>query len=106
MAKKIGSKSEWRRYKKFEQENEKLRKEVSKLRKQVKVSFVDRLEQRSDRIERGQPAILPVCEQCGNNDIHYILIERSDGEFEIRICRSCEHKSEMKPKNSKNTVES
>lgn len=102
MAKKMGSKSEWRRYKKFEQENEKLRKEVSKLRKQTRNAFVDKLEQRSDRIDEGKPAMLPMCEICGNNDIHFISIERKDGHFEIRICKSCEHRTEMKQKKKRN----
>lgn len=103
MAKKTGSKSEWRRYKKFEQENEKLRKEVSKLRKHAKTRFVDELEQRSNRIEDGQPAILPTCDNCGNSDIHFISIERKDGNFEIRVCKSCEYRTEMKQKKQKNT---
>lgn len=102
----MGSKSEWRRLKKFEQENEKLRKEVSKLRKQARTKFVDELEQRSDRVERGEPAMLPTCEQCGNHDIEIISIERKDGKFEIRICRSCEHRTEMKLKKCKSTEKS
>lgn len=100
----MGSKSEWRRLKKFEQENEKLRKEVSKLRKQARTKFVDELEQRSERVEKGEPAILPTCEQCGNNDIEIISIERKDGNFEIRICKSCEHRTEMKMKKNKSTT--
>lgn len=96
MAKKVGSKSEWRRYKKFEQENEKLRKEVSKLRKQAKTKFIDELEQKAYRVDNGQPDILSTCENCGNNNVHFISIERKDGHFEIRICKLCDHKSEMK----------
>lgn len=102
----MGSKSEWRRLKKFEQENEKLRKEVSKLRKQARDKFVDELEQRATRIDEGKPARLPMCENCGNNDIHFIDIKRPDGEFEIRICKSCEHRTEMKKKKRKSLEES
>jgi len=101
MAKKMGSKAEWRRFKKFEQENERLRKEVSKLRKQVKSSFEDKLEQRANRIKDNKPAVLPACERCGNTDIHFMPIERSDGKFEIRICKSCQHKTELKQKKKK-----
>jgi hypothetical protein len=88
MAKKSGSKAEWRRLLKFEQENEKLRKEVSKLRKQVRNGFVDELEERSKRVKQGKPAIVPTCETCGNEDIHFITIERKDGNFEMKVCRS------------------
>ena len=102
----MGSKSEWRRLKKFEQENEKLRKEVSKLRKQARAKFVDDLEQRSNRVKNGKPAMLPVCEQCGNDDVQFISIERKDGKFEIKVCKSCQHRSEMKLRKSKNTAES
>lgn len=96
MAKKTSSKSEWRRLKKFEQENEKLRKEVSKLRKQVKTKFVDELEQRSERVKQGKPAIIPTCENCGNEDVHSIFIERKDGKFEMRLCRSCKTKTQLR----------
>lgn len=92
----MAKKSEWRRLKLFEQENEKLRKEVSKLRKQVRSRFVDELQEKSDRVDKGQPAILPTCEMCGNHDISYIKLKRKDGEFEIRICRSCQHRSNLK----------
>ncbi len=98
MAKKMSSKSEWRRYQKFEQENEKLRKEVSKLRKQVRTSLVDKLEERSDRVREGKPAILPTCENCGNEDVEFIPIKRTDGNFEIKVCKTCQHKSKMKQK--------
>lgn len=97
----MSSKSEWRRLKKFEQENEKLRKEVSKLRKQARIKFIDDLEQRSNRVDKGEPAYLPTCEQCGNHDLNIISIERKDGKFEIRICNSCEHRTEMKMKKEK-----
>ena len=97
MAKK-DSKNEWKRFKKFELENEKLRKEVSRLRKQAKNSFVDNLEQKSNRVEAGESAILPTCENCGNQDVSVIHIERKDGNFEIKCCKSCQHRTEMKKK--------
>lgn len=96
MAKRSGSKSEWRRLLKFEQENEKLRKEVSKLRKQARTHFTDELEERSNRIKSGKPARLPTCDNCGNNDIHFINISRKDGNFEMKVCKSCQHKSPLK----------
>lgn len=101
MAKKTSSNNEWRRLRKFEQENDKLRKEVSKLRKQAKTVFVDKLEERSNRVDNGQPAMLLTCDNCGNHDVHVISLERKDGKFEIRVCKSCNHKSEMKKKKEK-----
>jgi len=96
MAKKTDSKNEWKRIKKFEHENEKLRKEVSKLRKYARDSFIDKLEQGSERTDNGHSTTLLTCENCGNHDVHSINIERKDGNFEIRICKSCENRTEMK----------
>lgn len=101
MAKKTRSRDDWKRLSKFEQENEKLRKEVTRLRKQTKSAFIDKLEERADRVYRGQPAMLLTCENCGNNEVEVIYIERKDGNFEIRVCKSCEHRSEMKRKKQK-----
>ena len=96
MSRKTRSRDDWKRLSKFEQENEKLRKEVSKLRKQTRSVFIDKLEQRANRIDNGQPAILLTCENCGNHEVEIVDIKRLDGDFEIRICKSCEHRSEMK----------
>jgi hypothetical protein len=96
MARRSNSKEHWRRYKKFEQENEKLRKEVSKLRKVINSMVVDQLEARAKRVENGEAPISILCEICGNGDIHEVSITRPDGEFEIRICKSCCHRHQMK----------
>lgn len=90
------SKSDWRRYKEFEQENKKLRKEVNKLRKIINSMVVDQLEERAKRIDEGKKPILNSCEQCGNEDLQIVPIKRPDGEFEIRICKSCSYRSQMK----------
>jgi len=96
MSRQRSSKNEWRRYKKFEQENEKLRKEVSKLRSIVNNVVIDKLEERANKIENNQPTITPVCEVCGNDNIHSVPIKRPDGEFEIKVCKSCNHRSAMR----------
>lgn len=96
MSRQRSSKNEWKRYKKFEQENERLRKEVSKLRKVVNNLVIDQLEERANKVENGQSAITPICEICGNDDLHSVPIKRPDGEFEIKVCKSCSHRSSMK----------
>ena len=96
MARGKSSKDDWRRYKKFEQENEKLRKEVSKLRKVINNMVIDQLEERERKVEAGEEPISPICEICGNDDYHPVPINRPDGNFEIRICKSCSHRSSMK----------
>ena len=88
--------NDWRRFKKFEEENQKLRKEVAKLRKIINSMVIDQLEERVERIEKGDPAIKPICEQCGNEDLHHVPLKRTDGDFEIRICKSCSFRSGMK----------
>ena len=98
MSRNRSSKNDWRRYRKFEQENEKLRKEVSKLRKVINNMVIDQLEERVRKIEVGDEPITPVCEICGNDDYHAVPIKRPDGTFEIRICKSCSHRSSMKKK--------
>lgn len=95
------SKSDWRRYKKFEQENEKLRKEVSKLRKILNSTVIDELEKRVLRVERDEPALIIGCEVCGNETLNLLPIKRADGEFEIRICAACGHRHQMKRKKEK-----
>lgn len=88
--------SDWSRYNKFKEENEKLRKEVSKLRKMVQEVLVDRLEKKQARVDNDEPAIESTCERCGNTDIKKITIPRSDGKFEIITCNSCKHRSNLK----------
>lgn len=90
------SKNDWRRYRKFEQENEKLRKEVSKLRKILNSVIIDELEKKVQRIERNDPAIIISCEICGNETLNSLPIKRPDGDFEIRICAACGHRHQMK----------
>jgi transcription elongation factor Elf1 len=92
------SKTDWRRYRKFEQENEKLRKEVSKLRKVINNLVVDQLEERAKKVDEGEDPVTLVCEVCGNEDLHSVPIKRADGNFEIRICKSCSHRSQLKRK--------
>jgi hypothetical protein len=96
MSRNRSSKNDWRRYRKFEQENEKLRKEVNKLRKVINNIVIDELEKRALRVDDGEPAHLPICEICGNEDLYAVPIKRPDGEFEIRICKSCGHRHSMK----------
>lgn len=96
MSRNRSSKSDWRRYRQFEQENEKLRKEVSKLRKVVSNMVVDQLEERVRRIEDGEAPLVPICEVCGNDNFDSVPINRPDGEWEIKICKSCNHRNQMK----------
>jgi cytochrome c556 len=88
--------TDWSRYNKFKEENEKLRKEVSKLRKMLQEVLVDRLEKKQARVERDEPAMEPCCERCGNTDIKKITIPRPDGKFEIITCKSCKFRSDLK----------
>lgn len=87
---------DWRRFNKFKEENQKLRKEVSKLRKLVKEMYSDRLEERLKRQEEGLEPRVPLCETCGNDDLNIVLITRPDGNFEIRVCNNCGTRSDMK----------
>ncbi len=96
MSRSRSSKNDWRRYKKFEVENEKLRKEVSKLRRVINNMVIDQLEERVKKVEEDESPLSPVCDVCGNDDLHSVPIKRPDGEFEIRICKSCSHRSQMK----------
>jgi hypothetical protein len=89
------SKNDWRRYKKFEQENEKLRKEVSKLRKVINNLVVDNLAEKQKQTDIKKSSDKPTCEVCGNNNLSKIPISRPDGDFEVKICNSCNHRSDM-----------
>jgi hypothetical protein len=95
------SSEDWRRYKKLEQENEKLKREVSKLRKILNAVIVDNLEERATRIEEGMPAIEHICDFCGKNKLEVLRLKRADGDFEIRLCLICNHRSQMKKVKSK-----
>ena len=105
MARKKDLNNEWKHLKKFELENEKLRKEIARLRKQAQTAFVDRSEERATRLPDEVIPVRHVCENCGNDEVSIIPLKRSDGEFEIRICKLCQFKSEMKRKKSKKKSE-
>lgn len=90
------SQNDWKRYKKFEEENQRLRKEVTKLRKVINNMVIDQLEERARKVDAGEAPISKVCEVCGNDDLHIVPIKRADGHFEIRVCKSCSHRSQMK----------
>jgi len=96
------SPEDWKRYKKLEQENEKLKREVSKLRKLVNSSCVDYLEEREEKVkEKRQRGIdvepvEPICENCGKTEFKKISFKRIDGEFEIKVCGICSHRGTLK----------
>jgi hypothetical protein len=93
------SPEDWQRYKKLEQENEKLKREVSKLRKLVNSSCVDHLEERGEKAEKGMRTIErtePICENCGKNEFKNIQFKRMDGEFEIKVCTICSYRGPLK----------
>lgn len=83
---------EWRRYTKFKEENQKLKKEVSKLRKQLKDAT--QIDQLSSKLEAAPKQ--EVCPICGNSDLNTLPIKRQDGEFKLVICNSCGHRSNIK----------
>ena len=89
------SPEDWKRYKKMEQENERLKREVSKLRKLINISVIDQLEEKVHRIEEGLPPVEHTCEKCGKGDFCKIPLKRADGAFEIRICMICNHRTQM-----------
>ena len=100
------SKNDWRRFRKFEQENEKLRKEISKLRKLVNSVVVDQLENKASRVKDGEKAYVPICVVCGEDKLHIVSINRPDGEFEIKVCTLCNHRHPMKKlKNESKEIE-
>jgi superfamily II helicase len=86
---------DWRRYKKFEQENEKLRKEVSKLRKIISTMVADQLEDKVKKSEIMSTQKIEVCEICGNDDLYSIPITRTDGIFELKVCESCGNRNKL-----------
>lgn len=90
------SKSDWKRFRKFEQENEKLRKEISKLRKTVNSVLVDQLEERARRVSIGEKPYIPVCDICGEDKLEIVSIKRLDGNWEIKVCTLCGHRHQMK----------
>ena len=103
MARRKDNADDWRRFNKFKEENEKLRKEVSKLRKMVQEAFIDKLEKRQNKLDNNEATIeiQHLCEQCGNDDIKTITLPRADGKFELIVCKSCGHRSELKKLKSK-----
>lgn len=96
MARKRSDEGEWRRYNKFKEENQKLRKEVSKLRKLVKELHSTSLQQKLKRQEDGLEPVKPLCEICGNDDLSEVPIKRMDGNFTINVCNNCGTRSKMK----------
>lgn len=96
------SPEDWKRYKKLEQENEKLKREVSKLRKLVNSNCIDYLEEREEKISEGRKSgikidpIEPICENCGKNEFKKIAFTRPDGDFEIKVCTICSHRGPLK----------
>lgn len=91
-------KDDWVRFKKFQDENAKLKKEVTKLRKLVKESIVDTLDEKQKRQDEGLEARKPLCEVCGNDNLTEINVPRADGNFSFNLCNSCGHRSVMKRK--------
>lgn len=96
---------DWVRYKKLEQENEKLKREVSKLRKLINNVVIDHLEEKVSKVEEGKPTIEQICERCGKSDFHSVPLKRADGNFEIKICLICGTRSQMKKVKQKSTNE-
>ena len=93
------SPEDWKRYKKLEQENEKLKREVSKLRKLVNSSCIDYLEEKEEKAEKGMKTVTPIepiCDNCGKNEFKNIQFKRMDGEFEIKVCTICSHRGPLK----------
>jgi hypothetical protein len=97
------SPEDWKRYKKLEQENEKLKREVIKLRKLVNSNCIDYLEEKEKKEEkaekRGMKVVEPtesLCENCGKDEFKKIQFKRTDGEFEIKICSVCSHRGPLK----------
>jgi hypothetical protein len=89
---------DWKRFDHFKTENEQLRKEVTKLRKLVKESCIDSLNEKLKRQEKGLDPVKPLCEICGNEDLHGVDVLRADGAFFFTVCNSCGAKSSLKKK--------
>lgn len=96
------SPEDWKRYKKLEQENEKLKREVTKLRKIVNANCIDYLEEKEERVEKAEKkekrliSIEPICDNCGKTEFKKIEFKRADGEFEIKVCLTCSHRGPLK----------
>lgn len=94
------SPEDWKRYKKLEQENEKLKREVTKLRKIVNANCIDYLEEKEEKAEKradkGLILIEPICDNCGKTEFKKIQFKRADGEFEIKVCLTCSHRGPLK----------
>lgn len=101
--KKKDNPDDWRRFNKFKNENEKLRKEVATLRKLVQQGSIDKLDARQKRSENNQPCMEKetLCERCGNPDIKKMVFPRADGKFELIACKSCGHRTELKKSKDK-----
>ncbi|CAB4125478.1 hypothetical protein UFOVP53_148 [uncultured Caudovirales phage] len=89
---------DWRRFQKFQEENTALKKEVTKLRKLVKEAYVDSLNEKLKRQEKGLEPRKPLCEICGNDDLAEIDINRADGTFMFHLCNNCGSRSAVKRK--------
>lgn len=96
MARKRRNEDDWRRFNKFKEENQKLRKEVAKLRKLVKDAYSDQLQEKLRRQDEGLEPRKPLCEICGNDDLTDVPINRPDGKFNITVCNNCGNRSDMK----------
>lgn len=96
MGRKRNNEDDWRRFNKFKEDNQRLKKELTKLRKLVKEVYSDKLEERLRRQEDGLEPIKPLCEVCGNDDLNVVPINRPDGKFEIKVCNNCGTRSSMK----------
>ncbi len=96
------SPEDWKRYKKLEQENEKLKREVTKLRKLVNSNCIDQLEEREEKVKESRSRgieiepIEPICENCGKTEFKKIQFKRLDGEFEIKVCAVCSYRGNLK----------
>lgn len=95
MGKKRRTEEDWRRYSKFKEDNQKLKKEVTKLRKLVEKLSQNPLEDKLKQTTETESTKL-TCDICGNSNLDIVPIDRKDGKFELRICKSCGHRSDMK----------
>lgn len=91
-------KDDWVRFKKFQDENSRLKKEVTKLRKLAKETLIDGLQEKQNRKDEGLEPRKSLCEVCGNDNITFMDITRPDGTFTLYLCKSCGHRSAMKKK--------
>jgi len=92
------SPEDWKRYKKLEQENEKLKREVAKLRKLVNSNCIDQLEEREERVKESRKKgievepIEPICDNCGKTTYpKAIVFDHCHKTLEHRgwLCDSC-----------------